>query len=138
MITKTRKQLINKAELLRDKVTELEEAKYKRRRPEEALQEREDEYRQFIELSPDFIVILSESKIVHINSAGVKFLGATNPEQLVGKPMKYFLHPDYRGTVMSRIQKAEHQVVTPSTEQKFIRLDGSDVDVEVKATPLIY
>ncbi len=115
MITKSRKQLIEKVELLHEQVTELEGAKYERKRPAEELQEKEDNYRQFIELSPDFIAILSESNIVHINSAGVKSLGATNPEQVLGKPMKYFLHPDYHGTVLRRIQKGQHQIITPCT-----------------------
>ncbi len=54
-----------------------------RKLSEAALQESEERYRKLVEFSPDVIGIQSEGKIVFINVAGAKLLGAVNPEQLI-------------------------------------------------------
>ncbi|MCZ7358390.1 MAG: PAS domain S-box protein [Candidatus Methanoperedens sp.] len=109
------------------------------RRVNEELRESEERYRKLVELSPDAISIHSEGKIVFINAAGAKLLGAANPEQLIGKPVMDFVHPDYRDIARERIQLMgeEGKNVSPA-EQKFIKLDGSVIDVEVIAMPFTY
>jgi PAS domain S-box-containing protein len=110
-----------------------------RKQAEEALWESEERYRQLVELSPETIAVHSEGKIVFINTAGAKLLGAADPDQLIGKPIMDFLHPDYRDTVKGRIgQIGEEGEEAPVVEEKFIRLDGTVVDVEVAAIPFTY
>ena len=108
-------------------------------RVDEGLRESEERYRKLVEFSPDAISIHSEGKIVFINASGTKLLGATNPEQLIGKPVINFVHPDYREIAMERIRlmSEKGKNVSP-TEQKFIKLEGSVIDVEVIATPFTY
>ena len=104
-----------------------------------ALRESEERYRNLVESSPDTIAIHSEGKIVFINPAGAKLLGATNPEQLIGKEIMDFVHPDYRESVKERLQQMkEEKEDVPLIEEKFVRLDGSVIDVEVAATPFIH
>ncbi|MCE8428435.1 MAG: PAS domain S-box protein [Candidatus Methanoperedens sp.] len=104
-----------------------------------ALRESEGRYRNLVEASPDTIAIHSEGKIVFINPAGAKLLGATNPEQLIGKEIMDFVHPDYREAVKERVQQMkEEREDVPLIEEKFVRLDGSVIDVEVTATPFIH
>jgi PAS domain S-box-containing protein len=105
---------------------------------EEALQESEERYRQLVELSPDTIAVHSEGKIVFINTAGARLLGAANPEQLVGKPIMDFLHPDYRDTVRERIGRIQEGKEAPVIEEKFIRFDRTVIDVEVTTIPFTY
>jgi len=109
------------------------------KRVDEELRESEERYRKLVEFSPDAISIHSEGKIVFINASGTKLLGAANPEQLIGKPVIDFVHPDYREIAMERIRlmSEEGKNVFP-TEQKFIKLDGSVIDVEVIAMPFTY
>jgi len=110
-----------------------------RKRAEEALREGEERYRQLVELSPDAIAVHSEGKVVFINTAGAKLLGAANPEQLIGKPILDFVHPDYREVVKERVREVrERDTKVPLVEEKFIRLDGTDVDVEVTAIHFTY
>ncbi|MBI4517749.1 MAG: PAS domain S-box protein [Deltaproteobacteria bacterium] len=110
-----------------------------RKRAEEALQESEARYRQLVELSPDGIAVHSEGKVVFVNNVGVSMLGATEAADLIGKPILDFVHPDYRDLVTERVRHTayEHQPASP-VEEKFIRLDGSVVDVEVVGMPLTY
>lgn len=109
------------------------------KRMEEVLQEFEERYHSLVELSPEAIAVHSGGKIVFINTAGARLLGATSPEQLTGKPIMDFLHPDYRNIVKERIQRLydEEKEVT-WIEEKFIKLDGTVIDVEVAATQIAY
>jgi PAS domain S-box-containing protein len=109
------------------------------KRVDEELRESEERYRKLVEFSPDAIAIHSEGNIVFINATGTKLFGAANPEQLIGKPVMDFVHPDYREIVSDRVRlmAEEGENVSP-IEQKFIKLDGSVIDVAVIAMPFTY
>jgi len=105
-----------------------------RKKAEQELKDSEIKYRELIENLPDAIGIYVEGKIVLVNKECLKLLAAASADELIGKPVTQFVHPDYRVIVQKRMQKAAHEgIVLPLTEEKFIRLDGSFVDVEVKA-----
>ncbi len=107
-----------------------------RKRAEKALRESEERYRGLVNLTPDAIFIQSEGKIAFINPAGVRLFGATNPEQVLGRQILDLLHPDYRGIVEKRIVALrDEKKPAPFLEEKYLRLDGSSVDVEVAAIP---
>ena len=104
---------------------------------EKALQESEAKYRGLIENSPDAICIYCEGKIVFVNKACLLLVAATNAEELIGKPVMQFVHPDSRELVIERMRRTVTEgVVLPLVEEKFLRLDGSVVNVEVKAMPI--
>jgi len=106
---------------------------------EAELRESEERYRQLVELSPDGISVEIENKIAFINTAGVKLLGGTSPEQFIGRSIADFMRPGYVRLFQRQIEhfrKQEKQM--PQREEKFLRLDGKAFDVEVAATPLVY
>jgi PAS domain S-box-containing protein len=110
-----------------------------RKKTDKALQDSEERYRRLVDRTPDMIFIHSEGKIVYINPAGVKLLGATAPEQLVGKPVMDIIHPDYREIGAERIRRAyEERIEAPPMVQKYLRLDGGEVDVETIGVPITY
>jgi PAS domain S-box-containing protein len=110
-----------------------------RKRAEEALRESEDRYRRLIELSPDGIGVHYDGRIVFVNPALVEISGATEAEQLLGRSVLDLVHPDSREMVKRRIA---YMLTTgapaPFVEQKFIRLDGTPINVEVAAVPFKY
>ena len=110
--------------------------KYKQ--AETALRASEERYRQLIECSPEAIVVHREGDFVYINPAGVKLVGAKNPEELIGKNIMDFIHPDYKEIVQERVQKGYKGKKAPRMEEKFLGLDGQVTDVEVVATPIVY
>jgi len=65
-------------------------------RAEEALRESEERYRRLLELSFDGILIHSEGKVVFINRTGAKLFGANSLNELIGKHIMDFIHPEYR------------------------------------------
>jgi PAS domain S-box-containing protein len=110
-----------------------------RKLAEEALRQSEERYRQLFELSPDPIFIQSEGNIEFINSAGIRLFGAKSAEELIGRQVVDLMHPDYREIVAERIKHLkELRSPVPMIEEKYLRLDGSSVDVEVGASPFLY
>jgi len=109
-----------------------------REQADEAPRESEERYRLLVELSPDAIAIHREGKLVFVNSAAVKLLGAASPQELIGKPILDVVHPDYRDRVGERVRQMREGQAVPLIEEKFLRLDGTAVDVEVIATPFTY
>ena len=105
----------------------------------DSLRESEERYRKLVELSPDAIAVHSEGVVVFINPAGLVLIGAGNSDKVVGKPILDFVHPDYRDMVVSRVRESlEHNIPMPLLEEKFIRLDGATIDVEVMSQPTTY
>lgn len=115
------------------------EFRQERKRAEEALLSSEERYRALVELSPDALFVQIEDRIVFINSAGVKLFGANRPEQLIGRQVRELVHPDYWRLVQQRRRRmlAVGKPI-PFLEQKWVRLDGAPVDVEVAAAPLVF
>ena len=104
-----------------------------------SLRESEEHYRNIVELSPDGIAVHSEGKIVFVNSTAKKIFGATNEEALVGRPAISIVHPDSQKLVTERIKALlEKGVPMPRAEEKFVRLDGTPIEVETAAAPTTY
>ncbi|MBN2085393.1 MAG: PAS domain S-box protein [Anaerolineales bacterium] len=108
-----------------------------RKQVEEKLRESEELYRTLIELSPDPIFIHTEGVVSYANSAGLTLLGAEHPGQILGKKVLDLIHPDDREDVARRYwEGVRDNKIIPLSEEKYLRLDGSYVDVEAMGKPL--
>ncbi|UCH90102.1 MAG: PAS domain S-box protein, partial [Thermoplasmata archaeon] len=105
----------------------------------EALQASEERYRRLIELSYDGVIIHRGGKIVYINTTGANLMGASDPGEILGKQIIDFVHPDYKDLVNERLKKVQEEgIPARSVEEKFFRLDGTVIDVEVIGIPITY
>lgn len=113
----------------------LEEDLIERRRAEQALRNSEARYRAVVESTADGIFINKGGRIVYANSALQRLLGAASPDMILGRSYLDFIHADYHPIVQTRISSifASRQAV-PFLEMKYIRLDGSIVEVESAGT----
>ncbi|MGA2446515.1 MAG: PAS domain S-box protein [Opitutaceae bacterium] len=107
-----------------------------RKRAEEAIRESEERYRQLVETSPEAIAVHSEGKLVFLNPAALKLLGATSAEQLIGQPIIERVHPDYRTASQQRIAAVSAGERIPLLEGKLLRLDGSVFYAEIGASKI--
>jgi len=106
---------------------------------EQALQESEERYRSLVELSPDAITVVSEGKIVFANPAEATLMGASSPEELIGKSAIELLHPEDRSTVEERIRRIDEEGEASNVnEGTIVRLDGQVRDIEATGAPIIY
>jgi PAS domain S-box-containing protein len=110
-----------------------------RRRSEEALRESEERYRRLVEVCPVGVLVHSEGRLAFVNPAAVRLVGAERAEDLVGRPMLDLVHPDDRALVVERLrQLREGAGEVPPVEERFVRPDGSVVDVEAVSTRFTY
>jgi two-component system sensor histidine kinase/response regulator len=124
----------------------LENAYYRVRlaREQAALRESEARYRLIVENSTFGIVVHIENQIVYVNKTGSNLIGARYPEELYGRHIIEFIHPEERPMIMQLIQQAfdPPQGVLSSepliVEERLIRLDGSIINVEASAIPIDY
>ena len=107
-----------------------------RKRAEEASRESEERYRALIEWSPESISVHRGGTLLFVNPALVKMMGATSAQDLVGKPIIDWVHPDFRQIVRDRIKNDAG--VLPTIEEKFLKFDGAVIDVEVCSRSIIY
>ncbi len=100
----------------------------------------EDQYRRLVESSPYAMFVHYRGKIVFTNRAGANLLGASDPGEIVGRPVLDFIHPDRHEIVEARLEKVqEHATELALIEDKLVRLDGSVVRVDAHSIfPFMY
>jgi two-component system, cell cycle sensor histidine kinase and response regulator CckA len=111
-----------------------------RKRIEQALRESEDWFRAIIEGAPDAVFVQTEKKFAYLNTRAMQLFGAKNKTELLGQPVFDRFHPDFHDQVQERIRSlnADRQPVSDGFEQKYLRLDGSEVWVETTGQPIVY
>ncbi len=104
------------------------------RRMAEAVRESEERFRLLVEHAPDGIAVHAGGRIVFLNPAGTRILGAGDPAELIGRPIVALFHPAYRERAQERARALEERGgSTPWTVEKFVRLDDTEVDVEISS-----
>ncbi len=110
-----------------------------REQAQQEVRDREERYRQLVELSPDAIFVQCDGKFIFVNSATVNLYGAKSQDELINRPILDIVHPDYLEIVCQQIrQLREERQPVERRELKSIRLDGTVIDVEVAAAPFTY
>ena len=91
----------------------------------------EQRYRLLVDHSPDAMCVHADGRVVYVNPAGVRGIGAQTAEQLVGRMITDFVHPDSIPPMLARIGtlRCEGDSSFPS-EAVMLRVDGSPIDVE--------
>jgi two-component system, cell cycle sensor histidine kinase and response regulator CckA len=109
-----------------------------RKQAEERLRQSEDRFRAIVEGAPDAVFVQTEKKFAYLNSRAIHLFGAEKESDLLGKPVLSLLHPDYHNQVLERIRRLneERQPIIEGMEQKYLRLDGSEVWVETTGHPI--
>jgi PAS domain S-box-containing protein len=102
----------------------------RRKLADDALRESEDRYRKLVEISPDAVLLHRDGKIIYANSATLKLLGASHSDEIIGKNVLDFIHPDFRDAVMKNIEKDLGGDITPPIELLMLRVDRASVFVE--------
>ena len=103
------------------------------------LAQSEERFRKLVEALPDAILVHSKDRIVFINPFGMRLLGAQRPEQLVGKDISEIIHPHSLASVRRRISECYRTGTASSPmDNVLVSLDGSSVDIEALAIPIVW
>lgn len=114
-------------------ITRQKEAEYK-------LLQSEMRYRSLIDLSPEVIFVHSNSKIEFVNDRVLSFIGAKSKDEIIGKTVFEFLHPDdrqrtaYNMTLAFNLSSSFPEL----NELRFVKLDGTVVTTNVGAKIIDY
>lgn len=107
-------------------------------RSEQKLRESEERYRVLVESSPDGIAVAVDERLVYVNQAGLRLVGAGSPVEIVGRSLFEFVSPEDRARVRDRRAKLVEHGDVPSAELQLVRIDGSTVTVESHAARFTY
>jgi PAS domain S-box-containing protein len=102
------------------------------------LQRSEERYRLLTELSPNGIMIHKGGIVQLANAAALNMMGAESIEQVVGKSILDFVMPESRSMVIERMSLLASGQSVPKIEERFRRMDGTPIDVEVVGLPFMY
>ncbi len=99
---------------------------------ENELRESEARYRSLVDQAPVAIVIHIAGEVRFANAQVVQLLGARNASEIIGHDVLKLAHPSDRDAIRARMRAVmKDRSVAVSKEQRWLRLDGSVVDVEV-------
>ena len=102
------------------------------------LRQSEQRYRALVEASPDAIAVHRDHRILFINPAGARLLGADEVTSLIGESFERFLADTAGDAAAERLQLLQRELCSQPTEERFVRLDGQAIDVELRAMPISY
>ncbi len=103
-----------------------------------ALLESEGRYRRLVEYSPDGIAVHSDRRIVFVNSAGVRLVGAADASEILGQPSLRFMHAGDNARLEERLRRVLEERTIEQVEGRLVRLDGTTREVEIIAMPIMY
>lgn len=130
--------IIGASTIARD-ITERKQSEEELRRSRQALQESELRFRSLVQNSSDIISILAADGTIRYESPSVERILGYKPEELVGKSVFGFLHPDDRQRVIEVFRK--HLTIPGSIapmELRFRHNDGSWRTVEATGNNLLH
>jgi PAS domain S-box-containing protein len=88
---------------------------------------------------PDAVLVHCSGTLVFVNPATVTLLGATSAQQLLGRRIFDFIHPDFIPAIEARIRRFPTlRVPDTPLEHLMVALDGSTRDVEGLAIPITW
>jgi PAS domain S-box-containing protein len=101
-------------------------------------QESEKKYRDLIEHLPLGLGVHVNQKLVFANSYAASMVGASHPDQLIGKNLIDFTVPGEHQNTSERTKLIESGGTVLPFEKRMIGLDGKAIDVEVFTYPIVY
>ncbi|HEX2056431.1 MAG TPA: PAS domain-containing protein [Nitrospiraceae bacterium] len=106
---------------------------------EEAVRSSEARYRSLVELSPNAVLVTCEGVIVYANQACLDLVRAPTPSSLLKRPFFSLVPPESQARFQARLAEiaATGKALKP-IEDRFVRLDGTTVDIEIAAAPVIF
>ncbi|HET6431327.1 diguanylate cyclase domain-containing protein [Dyella sp.] len=73
-------------------------------------------------------VVRADTEIVYVSAASTRIFGYT-PEEMIGRKMSEFMHPDHRERTLEHAQQVMEDAAPAYFENVYVRKDGSLVDL---------
>jgi PAS domain S-box-containing protein len=101
--------------------------------------ETEARYETLLDLLPEAVAVHQDGRIVFVNRAAASLYGSGDPAELLGLGVWDFVAPSQRDAVRGRAAGILEKggAIGPSLE-RHVRRDGTEIDVEVAAKPVVF
>jgi len=110
-----------------------------RKRAQTALQESEARYRSLVDNSPIGIMVQCDNRIVFVNASLCEKFNVKNPEQLLGRLITDFIHPDDAPAVLERVNRLlSGETPHYPAEVTYLQFDGSPLPTEAVGVRTTY
>ncbi|MRX53357.1 PAS domain-containing sensor histidine kinase [Bacillus sp. HMSC76G11] len=93
---------------------------------------------ELLKRMPCPLFISQKGQLCYVNQALIDLLGGTSKEDLLGLDVLDIIDHDYHDIVKNRIQRMQRGSYVGLIEQTWRRLDGTPVEVEIKAAPTLF
>ncbi len=100
--------------------------------------ENEVRYQSLIKKLPIGILIFIDNKVVFCNDMAGSILGAMKYQELIGLEASRFVQADHHEFYLERLAQAQQGNPVPLCEQVYVRLNGSEVEVEEMAFSFLF
>jgi PAS domain S-box-containing protein len=121
---------------LLERGAQLASAAIERRQAVDALQKSESRYRALVEWSPLGIAVHQAGSLVYVNPACMEIFGARSAAELIGKQVLDLVVEAERPQAQARTDQVLAGETTPLALRRFLRLNGSVVEIESKGAPI--
>jgi PAS domain S-box-containing protein len=106
------------------------------KRIERALRESEERFRAIVETTPECVKLVSaDGTLLHMNSSGLKMVGADSAEEVVGKNVYHLIAPEDRDRFKA-FNESICEGTQGSLEFEIVGLEGERRHMETHAAPL--
>jgi len=128
---------ISEVPLVVERLIDQRDTKRKVAAAEQTIRENEARYRELVEMSPDAIVATRQGIISLANKRAREIYGLAEGEELVGTRLLDRVLPDQQMLANRVFQKtAQEKIAFFDVEQTHLRLDGTEIDVEIHGAPV--
>jgi PAS domain S-box-containing protein len=98
----------------------------------------EERYRHLIEWSPEGIIVYLQGKILYVNPAGIRFLGADRGENPMGRDIIDTIDPEWQPIFRERVAQVALGARMNIDNVRLIRQDGSHMAVGMSLAPVFW
>ncbi len=106
---------------------------------EQKLKESEDRYRTLTDWTPQALAVHDGKKILYVNPAAIRMLGAKSASDLVGRAFLAAVPSEFREIVRASLRNnLEQGGPTALHEIKCRKVDGSTIAVEIEGAPIVF
>lgn len=107
-----------------------------RKRAEESLRQSEERFRAITDTTPEWVSVISpEGALLHVNTAGLRMIGASSGDEITGRNVYTLIAPEFRDAFIQHNQRV-CSGERGSLEFEIIKLDGMRRRVESHGAPL--
>jgi len=101
----------------------------------EAFEASERRFRLMVDSASDGIAVHRKGVLLYVNPAAVQLLGYQSADEIVGRSVLDFEHPDHRQSAQNALRGLAGNGQVAPTEQVFVCKAGHPVVVEISASP---